>query len=124
MVPGCTAAARRSEIDHTIEWQDGGATDAENLALLCTKHHALKSLAVFRLRRSMQDRGGRHIGEPPKVSGDLVWKSLLGEEYPAEPADRAHILGPRPLLGPLPPPPTAVPGAPAHTTGACTAPPF
>jgi hypothetical protein len=125
VVPGCTAAARRSEIDHTIEWQDGGATDAENLALLCTKHHALKSLAVFRLRRSMPGHGGRHIGEPPKVSGDLVWKSLLGEEYPAEPADRTHILGPQPLLGPLPPAPTAAPAAPpAHTTGACTAPPF
>ncbi len=119
VVPGCTAAARRSEIDHTIEWQDGGATNAENLALLCTKHHALKSLAVFHLRRSMPDHGGRHIGEPPKVSGDLVWKSLLGEEYPAEPADRTHILGPRPAA------PTAVPAAPpAHTSGACAPPPF
>ncbi|MDP9883027.1 hypothetical protein J2W21_000506 [Sinomonas atrocyanea] len=81
-VPGCMRAARRSEVDHTVEWQDGGTTDAENLALLCCKHHALKSLALFALRREGPDDG-------------LVWTTLLGFDHPAEPLDRDHILGPR-----------------------------
>ncbi|WP_422934808.1 HNH endonuclease signature motif containing protein [Sinomonas sp. P47F7] len=45
--PGCTRAARKAEIDHLTEWQDGGTTDAENLHALCTKHHALKSLQTW-----------------------------------------------------------------------------
>jgi hypothetical protein len=81
-VPGCMRAARRAEIDHTVEWQDGGSTDADNLALLCAKHHALKSLALFTLRRQANDTG-------------LVWTTLLGFDHPAEPLDRDHILGPR-----------------------------
>ncbi|GEB64798.1 hypothetical protein SAT01_22460 [Sinomonas atrocyanea] len=80
-VPGCMRAARRAEIDHTVEWQDGGSTDADNLALLCPKHHALKSLALFTLGR--------------RASGDLVWTTLLGFGHPSEPSDRDHILGPR-----------------------------
>ncbi|GAB2758049.1 hypothetical protein GCM10027090_30380 [Sinomonas soli] len=80
-VPGCMRAAHRAEIDHTVEWQDGGSTDADNLALLCPKHHALKSLALFTLQR--------------RASGDLVWTTLLGYGHPAEPLDRDHIPGPR-----------------------------
>lgn len=88
LVPGCTCAARRAEVDHIIEWQDGGCTDADNLALLCAKHHALKSLALFMLRRAAGDGAG-------PLSGELVWTTLLGFEHPAEPLERDHILGPR-----------------------------
>ncbi|WP_369046272.1 HNH endonuclease signature motif containing protein [Sinomonas sp. P10A9] len=101
LVPGCSCAARRSEIDHTIEWQDGGTTDAENLTLLCPKHHALKSLALFRLRREAAEgseptvAGAKLPKEPPKVSGQLLWETLLGTILPAEPLSRDHILGPR-----------------------------
>ncbi|WP_235779387.1 HNH endonuclease signature motif containing protein [Sinomonas notoginsengisoli] len=94
VVPGCTRAARRSEVDHTIEWQDGGTTDADNLALLCPKHHALKSLAVFTIRREAHDEEGR-VGDEGPISSKLIWKTLLGFEYSAEPLDRSHILGPR-----------------------------
>lgn len=105
LVPGCSCAARRSEVDHTIEWQDGGTTDADNLALLCPKHHALKSLALFMLRKKARAEGG---DEGAPLDGDLVWTTLLGFEHPAEPLERDHILGPRtvsltpPLEGPPP----------------------
>ncbi|GAB4097934.1 DUF222 domain-containing protein [Sinomonas halotolerans] len=121
-VPGCTRAARRSEIDHIVEWQDGGPTDADNLALLCPKHHALKSLALFTLRRTPAE-GGRRLG------ADVVWTTLLGFEHPAEPLDRDHILGgpagaatalePEPEPPPLPEgPPFRAPSRPSE------APPF
>ena len=106
IVPNCTGAAERAEIDHTIEWQDGGTTDATNLALLCRKHHALKSLALFHLRREAArdpardpegqaagPQAGREGENPPRVSGELVWETLLGRRYPAEPLDRSHLLG-------------------------------
>jgi hypothetical protein len=92
-VPGCTRPAHTSEADHTTEWQDGGTTDAVNLALLCPRHHALKSLALFRLKHQ---RGTPAPGQAPDTSSELLWQTLLGHEYPAEPADRSHILGPVP----------------------------
>ncbi|WP_372498067.1 HNH endonuclease signature motif containing protein [Sinomonas terrae] len=45
--PGCTRPARACEPDHTTEWQHGGRTDPHNLALLCRKHHALKSIGAW-----------------------------------------------------------------------------
>ena len=42
---GCSMAAARSEVDHTHEWQFGGATDSTNLGHLCPGHHKLKSSA-------------------------------------------------------------------------------
>ena len=36
--PGCTRTGR--EVHHVTHWADGGATDPENLALLCPAHHA------------------------------------------------------------------------------------
>ena len=100
IVPNCTCPAERADVDHTIEWQDGGTTDADNLALLCRRHHALKSLALFRLRREAAERG-----DNAPVSGQLVWETLLGQRYPAEPKDRRYILGPEP--------PGAEPGPPS-----------
>lgn len=96
-VSGCASAARRSEVDHTVEWQDGGTTDAENLALLCRKHHPLKSLGLFTLRRRGRDERATNDQAPdgPLPDGGLVWTTLLGFDHPAEPLDRDHILGPR-----------------------------
>jgi hypothetical protein len=103
LVPGCTCAAERAEVDHTIEWQDGGTTDADNLALLCRKHHALKSLALFHLRRESKSS---------TVSGELVWETMLGRRYPAEPLDRSHLFDPRTDEVPrIQPPPEAPPAA-------------
>ena len=102
IIPNCTCPAERAEVDHTIEWQDGGTTDADNLALLCRKHHALKSLALFHLRREAA-KGGDNA----PVSGELVWETLLGRTYPAGPVERHHILGPRCAGPPESPPPRA-----------------
>jgi hypothetical protein len=72
--PGCTRRATACEPDHTIEWQDGGTTDAGNLAMLCRKHHALKSIGAWSYRQS-------------SPTGDLEWRSPLGRGYSTEAVD-------------------------------------
>jgi Domain of unknown function (DUF222)/HNH endonuclease len=37
--PGCDAPASWCDAHHVVHWADGGATSAENLALLCRHHH-------------------------------------------------------------------------------------
>lgn len=40
--PGCTRPSATSEIDHTIEWRNGGDTALTNLACLCVAHHHVR----------------------------------------------------------------------------------
>lgn len=40
--PGCDRPAHHCEVDHTVAWQWGGPTNADNLACLCRRHHVLK----------------------------------------------------------------------------------
>ncbi|WP_461173235.1 HNH endonuclease [Arthrobacter sp. Z1-9] len=87
--PGCTRRASVCEPDHTIEWQDGGTTDPGNLAMLCGRHHALKSIGAWSYRHS-------------SPSGDLEWRSPLGRQYSTEATDLGKVL--YPLQQPEPPP--------------------
>ncbi|WP_307612738.1 HNH endonuclease signature motif containing protein [Pseudarthrobacter sp. W1I19] len=87
--PGCTRRAAVCEPDHTIEWQEGGTTDPGNLAMLCRRHHALKSIGAWSYRHS-------------SPSGDLEWRSPLGRHYTTEAADLRQV--PFPLQQPEPPP--------------------
>ncbi|MFE4545020.1 DUF222 domain-containing protein [Arthrobacter sp. NPDC056727] len=88
--PGCTRRAFVCEPDHTIEWQDGGTTDASNLAMLCRKHHALKSIGAWSYRQS-------------SPAGDLEWRSPLGRNYTTEAADVGRVTL-CPSRAPEPPP--------------------
>ena len=87
--PGCTRQAAACEPDHTIEWQNGGTTDAGNLAMLCRKHHALKSIGAWTYRQS-------------SPTGDLKWHSPLGRDYTTEAVEFGKAL--YPLQQPEPPP--------------------
>lgn len=87
--PGCTRQATVCEPDHTIEWQDGGTTDPGNLAMLCRRHHALKSIGAWSYKHT-------------SPSGDLEWRSTLGRQYTTETADIGKVL--YPLQQPEPPP--------------------
>lgn len=48
--PGCNRNARRSELDHSIEWADVGRTAFDNLAHLCPLHHHLKHETSWSMR--------------------------------------------------------------------------
>jgi hypothetical protein len=50
--PGCRNTVGRTDLDHVIPYEEGGATDCDNLCCLCRRHHRLKTHApgwVFRL---------------------------------------------------------------------------
>jgi len=71
--PGCGRAAKRCDVDHINEWQDGGDTAHNNLAHLCRKHHRLKSLT---------DWSVENVG-----NGQLKWTSPTGKVYLTEPEE-------------------------------------
>ncbi|WP_213814217.1 HNH endonuclease signature motif containing protein [Glaciihabitans sp. dw_435] len=80
---GCPTPAEQCDIDHTEEWQDGGETDAENLAHLCRSHHSFKSYSAWTV---VQIGGGR-----------LEWTSPSGKKYITEPSS---FIGPMPFTMP------------------------
>ena len=41
--PGCSQPAHRTDIDHAKPWEENGETSAQNLGLLCRRHHRLKT---------------------------------------------------------------------------------
>ena len=73
--PGCRQSARRSDIDHAQAWDDGGKTSAENLGVLCRRHHQMKTHGGWRLISN--------------ADGSCEWISPLGKKYfvPARPVN-------------------------------------
>ena len=65
--PGCRQSGRRSDIDHAQSWEDGGKTSADNLGVLCRRHHRLKT------------HGGWRLTSNP--DGSCEWISPLGKRY-------------------------------------------
>jgi hypothetical protein len=60
-VDGCDVPAHRCEVHHVQPWAQGGATDIENLALLCVRHHRGVERGTWYLRpRRGSDRPGRY----------------------------------------------------------------
>jgi len=41
VLPGCDRPPEWCEAHHLVEWIDGGATDLDNLALVCRRHHTM-----------------------------------------------------------------------------------
>jgi hypothetical protein len=71
--PGCTRAADRCDVDHTVPYVAGGTTDATNLAHLCRTHHRLKHATTWTVRHTDTD-------------ATLVWTSPTGREHTTHPA--------------------------------------
>ncbi|MUN62093.1 DUF222 domain-containing protein [Kocuria sediminis] len=73
--PGCRRRVERCDLDHTVAWQDGGRTAADNLAHLCRHHHLVKH------RRGALGRWSvRQVG-PARAGGVLEWTSPAGRTY-------------------------------------------
>lgn len=45
--PGCKVPATRCQVDHLMDFRDGGPTSAANCAMLCQHHHNMKTDGVF-----------------------------------------------------------------------------
>lgn len=70
---GCGRPARTSDIDHTMDFQYGGATQAGNLAHLCRHHHRLKHMTRWKVERDP--------GDPAR----LTWTSPTGHRSTDDP---------------------------------------
>lgn len=64
---GCRSPARRCDADHTVAFSEGGATSADNLSLLCRRHHRLKHASAW----AVTNLGG----------GTLEFTSPTGRNY-------------------------------------------
>lgn len=45
--PGCKVPATRCQVDHRVDFKDGGMTSAANCAMFCQHHHNMKTDGVF-----------------------------------------------------------------------------
>jgi hypothetical protein len=68
---GCGRLARDCDLDHTIDYQFGGPTRADNLAHLCRHHHRLKHMTKWEMRQ-YADR-------------QITWTSPTGHQSEADP---------------------------------------
>jgi hypothetical protein len=73
--PGCSRAASRCDLDHTLAYDNGGITCECNLAPLCRRHHRAKQVA------------GWHLEQPQP--GHMTWHlphqrsyQTTGDPYP------------------------------------------
>ncbi len=82
MAPGCGIPADRCDLDHTIAWEHGGHTAADNLAPLCRGHHSVKHHGGWRVA---------HVADHP---GALAWTSPSGRRYIVEPERRIPVFRP------------------------------
>lgn len=49
VAPGCRRSARWCDVHHKVPWSEGGATEIDNLCLLCRYHHTLIHLEMLTL---------------------------------------------------------------------------
>jgi hypothetical protein len=69
--PGCRRPARRCDLDHTVPYDQGGATCECNLAPLCRRHHLAKQTQRWHL---VQDQ-----------PGIMTWRTPSGRRYTTRP---------------------------------------
>ncbi len=75
--PGCRRSAHRCDLDHRLPYDNGGSTSADNLAVLCRRHHRLKHQR-WRVHRD-PDTGTSH------------WTAPTGHHYyQSQPPDQPH----------------------------------
>lgn len=56
--PGCDLPADWCDVDHSVEWADGGRTDQANAGIECGRHNTAKTRRRWRTRRATD---GRHF---------------------------------------------------------------
>jgi hypothetical protein len=90
--PGCRRKASRCQVDHAEAWDDGGSTSVDNLGMLCTRHHQLKTHGGWRITESLGD-------------GSCVWKSPAARRYERRVAPVVPAPDPPLVIDVLPDPP-------------------
>ena len=83
--PGCDASVQRCDGHHVRHWVHGGRTDADNLALLCHRHHILLHEGGYRLAHHRHRDGWIVL-----TKDDQPLHSDSEPAHHAEPARRAE----------------------------------
>ncbi|UWX98036.1 HNH endonuclease [Arthrobacter zhaoxinii] len=78
--PGCRVSTANSDVDHTVDWAQGGPTDHGNLEHLCRRHHRFKTLGYWKACQP--------------VPGLIEWTSPTGRVYRTEPFLEMNLPGP------------------------------
>ena len=104
-VPGC-GATRGLHAHHLVHWEDGGATELDNLVLLCPYHHRLHHRGVLTLtgpadKLSVTDRAGRALS-PGSLARPPTRPPPAVPPCPGPTGERAHWW----WYQPFQPPPT------------------
>ena len=85
--PGCTAPAAWTQAHHVVHWLDGGATDLDNAALLCQRHHTIvhERRYVAQVREAPDEAGRFVVWDRTHGSYDRHLERLRAERGVADP---------------------------------------
>ena len=90
--PGCVRRAARCEVDHAVDFADGGTTTIGNTGMLCRRHHNRKTHAGWEISDSQPD-------------GSCILTSPAGRRYRHAPVELIPPTIQRTAPPPAPPPP-------------------
>lgn len=81
--PGCRITARKCDDDHSVDHALGGATDVENLAGKCRRHHMTKHHTPWKVRQRSggvlewtSPTGRRHVDRPPGAAAHVMFTDI------------------------------------------------
>lgn len=80
IIPGCGIVAEACQVHHVTEWAAGGASDQENLVLLCWAHHRQVDLRMWAI-----EPAGASGSPPPEGAnrnpGSVAWPGNNGSPW-------------------------------------------
>ncbi len=85
--PGCELPADLCEIDHVVEWVDGGSTHQANARVLCSSHNTDKTRRRWRSRRATDGRTYTVRADGTIMLPVGVRAPIFPDEDDAEPVD-------------------------------------
>ena len=87
-LPGCTAPAARARAHHLLHCADGGASDVDNTAVWCQRHHTAvhRRRLAARVRRAPDELGGYVVWDPTEGTYDRHLERLRADRSAHDPA--------------------------------------
>jgi HNH endonuclease len=85
--PGCGAPAAWTQAHHVVHWLDGGASDIDNAALLCQRHHTVvhDRRYIAHVRDTPDEQGRFVVWDRTHGSYDRHLQRLKAEQSVADP---------------------------------------
>jgi hypothetical protein len=81
IIPGCQIPAENCQAHHVQDWAAGGASDIENLALLCWTHHRQVDLGMWSIEPAPADRNNHPPHPDPGAPPGTRWPANNGAPW-------------------------------------------